>query len=135
MQRQQMLLKQRSQTLWAVVDEAALHEKIGSSQVMRDQISSLIGATKHPNIRIQVLASGKGAHAGVGNSFSMLRLRIPSLPDVVYLEQIGSALFLSNPDESDPYDIAMNQLGVAASRPAQTENTLRETLQRLGRRP
>lgn len=133
MQRQRMLLKQRSQTLWAVVDEAALHEKIGSRQVMKDQIEFLIHATKHPNVRIQVLASGDGAQAGVGNSFSMLRLRIPSLPDVVYLEQIGSALFLSNPDESDPYDIAMNRLGVTASQPSQTENTLKQTLRRIGR--
>jgi hypothetical protein len=73
---------------------------------MQEQIEFLIHATKYPNVRIQVLPTGSGGHTGVGNSFSMLRLRSKSLSDVVYLEQIESALFLGSPNESDPYDIA-----------------------------
>ena len=56
-------------TLWAVIDESALHERIGHPNVMREQIDFLINATSKPNVRIQILPTGAGAHTGVGVSF------------------------------------------------------------------
>lgn len=124
MHRQQMLLQPGAPRLWAVVDQAALHEQIAAPGVMRDQIDFLIRAAANPQVHLQVLPTGAAGRVGIGNSFSMLRLRMSSLPDVVYLEHIGSALFLQKVNELDPYKIAMNRIGVAAGAPAVTAAAL-----------
>ena len=110
MQRQQVLLQRGTPRLWAVVDEAALYEQIGGPAVMREQIDFLAQVAELPQVHIQILPSWAAGQAGIGDSFSMLRLRMKGLSDVVYLEHIGSALFLEHPDDLDPYKIAMTRL-------------------------
>jgi hypothetical protein len=61
---------------------------------MREQINFLIYTLLQGSVKIQVLPSGTGGQTGVTTSFSILRLRIKTLADVVYLEQIASAQFL-----------------------------------------
>jgi hypothetical protein len=55
------------------------------------------------------------------------------LPDVAYLEHIGSAFFLDDPTVSEPYEIAMSRLAVAAGHPGDTPQTLTEALTAIGR--
>lgn len=45
----------------------------------------------------------------------MLRFPVPDLPDVVYLEQLTSALYLDKPDEVDRYLAVMDRLSLVAS--------------------
>ena len=126
MHRQQVLLQQGTPKLWAVVDEAALSEQIGGPAVMRQQIDFLAHIAEKRQVHIQVLPSGAAGRVGIGNSFSMLRLRLKSLSDIVYLEHIGSALFLENPDDLDPYKLAMSRLIVAARKADTTVDALRD---------
>ena len=132
MQRQRTLLRPGGPRLWAVVDEAALYEQIASPQVMREQIEFLLRVTGNPQVHLQVLPAGAAGRVGVGNSFSLLRLRLSSLADVIYLEHIGSALFLHTFDELDPYKIAMSRLAVAARQAPETADILRRALRRHG---
>lgn len=97
-QRQRMVLEQGTSQLWAIIDETALDGHFGPVRVMAEQVQFLIDAAKHSNVHIQVLPTKAGWDAGVGNSFSILRLRMQSVLDVIYLEQIGSAFFLDSPD-------------------------------------
>jgi hypothetical protein len=136
MQRQHALLANETPQLWAVIDKAALDEAalpdgIAGPDVMRDQITFLHQAVQHRNVNVQILPPGAGGRAGVATSFSLLRNN--GLPDVAYLEHIGSAFFLDNPTVSEPYEIAMNRLAVAAGHPRATPGTLTEALDSLGR--
>jgi transcriptional regulator with XRE-family HTH domain len=124
MQRQQMLLRPGAAKLWAVVDEAALYEQIAGRAAMREQVDYLLDMATRPNVPIQILPTGHAGRVGIGNSFSMLRLRMHNLSDVVYLEHIGSALFLKDRNELDPYTIAMNRLAVASANPNVTVKKL-----------
>ena len=133
MQRQRMVLEQGTSQLWAIIDETALHGHFGPVRVMAEQVQFLIDAAKYSNVHIQVLPTKAGWDAGVGNSFSILRLRMQSVLDVIYLEQIGSAFFLDSPDQTDPYEIAMTRLNIAASKPNDTKAALDEALHRIGR--
>lgn len=45
MQRQRMVFDRRT-PVWAVIDEAALHQQIGNTEVMREQIEHLIKALR-----------------------------------------------------------------------------------------
>jgi transcriptional regulator with XRE-family HTH domain len=124
MTRQQLLTKPEAPRLWAVVDEAALRRPIGGPEVMRAQLRHLIAATKRPNVTLQVIPFGFGGHAAAGGPFSILRFPDQSLPDVVYVEQLTSALYLDKRDDVDTYLHAMERLCVEADSPSRTTKTL-----------
>lgn len=131
--RQRLLHRPNPPQLWAVVDEAVLRRPIGGVDVMRGQIAHLLEATKLPNVRLQVISFEAGAHAGAGGAFTLLRFPEQDLPDVVYMEQLTSALYLDKRDDVDHYAAAMERLCVDADPPAKTAETLERLLAELDR--
>lgn len=129
MQRQRMLRSRNAPHLWAVINEAALCQDIGNQEVMREQIEHLIQAGRRPNVRIQVLPLAAAIRAATGsNPFTVLRLPTSGLPDVVYLEQIGSAHYFSTIDHCESYKATMNQICIVAKTPDETIPALRAAL-------
>jgi hypothetical protein len=106
--------------LWVVVDEAVLRRPMGGRDVMRAQLQHLIQMTELSNVTIQVVPFHAGGHAAAGGPFSILRFGEEALSDVVYLEQLTSALYLDKPADIDKYLRTMNKLCVEADRPDET---------------
>ena len=131
-QRQRRMFGTGRPRLWAIIDENALYEDIGPPEIMREQIDCLIQAVTHHHIPIQILQRGNGALTGVGTSFSLLRLPIRGLADVVYLEQIAGALITPTPDQSDPHRLAMERLSQAAAEPNNTLFELKKARRQHG---
>jgi transcriptional regulator with XRE-family HTH domain len=127
--RQQVLTRPNAPRLWAVIDEAALRRPIGGRQVMRGQLERLIGATKQPNVTLQVLLFGVGGHSAEAGAFTLLRLSEPELPDIVYVEQLTSALYLDKPDDVETYLEAMERLCIESDTPEHTVESLSRILQ------
>lgn len=127
MNRQQRILERKA-ALWAVVDEATLTNQTAGPAVMREQIDFLISmaGAERREVSIQVLPVEKSAIAAAAHSFSILRLRIHDLQDVVYLEQLNSALFLDGPSDCDPYNTAWSRLTVEANKPGETVELLQK---------
>ncbi|MCX5250949.1 helix-turn-helix domain-containing protein [Streptomyces sp. NBC_00201] len=128
MTRQQLLAKPGSPKLWVVVDEAALRRPLGGSDVMRDQLKHLIEVAALPNVTLQVLPFHVGGHAAAGGPITVLRFPVPDLPDVVYLEQLSSALYLDKPEEVDHYLAVMDRLSLVASPAADSVTFLEQVL-------
>ncbi len=124
MRRQEVLHREDPPQLWAVVDEAALRRPIGGTAVMRQQVSALIEATRLPNVRLQVVPFAAGGHAAAGGAFSILRFGDQELPDVVYIEQLTSALYLDKREDLEFYALAMERLCVEAEPPERTPELL-----------
>ncbi|MEU7607900.1 helix-turn-helix transcriptional regulator [Micromonospora sp. NPDC049204] len=131
MQRQQLLHRESPPQFWAVVDEAALRRPIGGPEVMRAQLTALIEATKSPNIRLQVIPFAAGGHAAAGGAFTILRFGDQELPDIVYIEQLTSAIYLDKRDDLDYYAVAMERLCVEAEPPERTAEILGQLLDDL----
>ncbi|MFD0968540.1 helix-turn-helix domain-containing protein [Plantactinospora endophytica] len=131
MDRQKVLTRPGAPQLWAVVDEAALRRPIGGIDVMRGQIEHLIEAGRLPNVTVQVIPFRAGGHAAAGGAFSLLRFPDQELPDVVYMEQLTSALYLDKRDDVDYYAAAMERLCVEAVSPTDTPAFLRAALHDL----
>jgi hypothetical protein len=127
MKRQKVLTQPGAPNLWAVVDEAALWRLDGRS-AMREQIQHLIDMTELPNITLQVMPFYSGAHAAVGGPFTILRFSEADLPDLVYLEQLTSALYLDKDDDVQHYLVVMDRLCIQAKSPAETIRFLSSTL-------
>lgn len=128
MRRQEVLHGEDPPRLWAVVDEAALRRPIGGAAVMRQQLSALIEATRLPNVRLQVVPFAAGGHAAAGGAFSILRFGDQELPDVVYIEQLTSALYLDKREDLEFYALAMERLCVEAEPPERTPELLGQIL-------
>jgi transcriptional regulator with XRE-family HTH domain len=124
MARQRLLGVEDPLQLWAVVDEALLRRPLGGPAVMREQVQHLIDVTAMRNVTLQVIPFHSGGHAAAGGPFSILRFAEPDLPDVVYLEQLTSALYLDKRDEVDHYLAVMERLCLEAEPAASTPDVL-----------
>jgi transcriptional regulator with XRE-family HTH domain len=70
MDRQRVLGRQHPPELWVILDEAVLRRPVGGPDVMRGQLDRLAQAVQRPNIAIQVIPFGAGAHEGLrGGAF------------------------------------------------------------------
>lgn len=118
MARQAVLEKPDPPNVWAVVDEAALRRPVGSPAVMQGQLKHLIEMAQLPYVTIQVMPFKAGGHSAAGGPFSILRFAEPDLPDVVYLEQLTSALYLDKPEVVDSYLKVMERICMEAATPA-----------------
>ena len=128
MRRQKILDRPEPVQLWAVIDEAVLRRPVGSRATMRAQIEALIDATQRPSVHLQILPFQVGGHSAAGGAFSILRFPDQELPDIVYVEQLSSALYLDKRDDVELYVDAMERLCVEADQPERTPDTLRRIL-------
>jgi transcriptional regulator with XRE-family HTH domain len=111
-------------TIWAVIDEAVVRRTLGGSETMRGQIAHLLDMTAERNITVQIMPFERGGHAAAGGPFSILRFPERELPDVVYMEQLTSALYLDKPADSDQYMEVMDRLSIQAEEPKATRRFL-----------
>ena len=126
MGRQRLLSKVTAPRFWAVLDEAVLRRPIGGSEVMREQVEYLIKMAEHPAVTLQIVPFRVGGHSAAGGPFSILRFAEPELSDVVYLEQLTSALYIDKPTEVDRYLEVMERLCVQAETAADTIELLEQ---------
>ncbi|MEY9846760.1 helix-turn-helix domain-containing protein [Streptacidiphilus sp. MAP5-3] len=124
MRRQRMVVEGSGPRLWAVIDEAALRRPIGGPKVMRAQVQALIEMAELSNVVLQVMPFRFGGHAAETGAFSILRFPEQDLPDVVYLEQLTSALYLDKRDDVDAYVQVMERLSVDSLTPEKTVDLL-----------
>ncbi|MGP3915682.1 helix-turn-helix domain-containing protein [Nonomuraea sp. 10N515B] len=125
LERQRILDKPDGPVFWAVIDEAALRRPIGGAEVMRAQLEHLIDLMRQQNITIQIMPFSFGGHSAEGGAFSILRFPDPDLPDVVYVEQLASALYLDKREDVDRYTEVMERLCAVSTTPDETIELLR----------
>jgi hypothetical protein len=124
LKRQDLLTGPQPPRVWSILDEAALRRPVGGRAVMRGQLKRLAEVADLPHVTIQVVPFDRGGHAAAGGSFSILRFSEAELPDIVYIEQLTSALYLDRRDDVDHYMEVMDRLGAEALTPAATARLL-----------
>lgn len=128
MRRQQLLTREDTPVrLWTVIDEAVLRRPLGGAKVMRAQIEHLIEVSERRNVTVQVLPLYGGGHAARG-AFTVLQLPQSDLPNIVYIEQLTSALYLDKRSDIDHYLTVMDQITVQAVPPSSARDVLRRVL-------
>ncbi len=115
MERQPVLVKDGAPALWAIMDEAALRRLVGGPGVIREQAARLLEARSLPNVTIQVLPFGIGAHPGMDGSFVILGFPDGEEQRIVYIESAAGGLFLEQAAEISRYILMFEHLRAAAS--------------------
>ena len=126
LKRQAVLAGPDPPQVWSVMDEAVLRRPVGGRTVMRAQLAHLIDVASLPRLTLQVVPFARGGHAASGGSFTVLRFAEPEVPDIVYIEQLTSALYLDSREDVDHYLEVMNELSTEALAPARSAALLAE---------
>jgi len=116
--------------LWVVLDEAALRRPVAGCKVQLEQLRYLREACQSPTLTLQVIPYGVGGHASP-TGFSILRFTEHDLPDIVYVENLTSALYLDKQSDTDRYLLAMERLSIVAYEPQETPGILDEIIKQL----
>jgi transcriptional regulator with XRE-family HTH domain len=114
MARQPAITRADPPKVWAVLDEAALRRQVGGPGLMRLQLEHLLARAALPNVAVQVIPFGGGAHPAMGRPFIILVFPERVDTDVVYLEDLTSALYLEDVAEVDRYNVFFNHLRATA---------------------
>ncbi len=112
-----------------VLDEAALRRPYGDREVMRGQLHHLIEISQRPNVRLQIMPFSFGGHSGESGAFTILSFPESDLSDVVYLEQLTSALYLDKHEDVIQYEKALKELQQDSPGPDESRDLLRGLLQ------
>jgi transcriptional regulator with XRE-family HTH domain len=127
--RQDLLARPKPPRIWSIMDEAVLRRPVGGPAVMRAQLGRLIEVAGLPHVTLQVVPFAHGGHAGASGSFTVLRFEEQDLPDVVYIEQLTSAIYLEQRPDVEHYLEVMDQLSGEALIPAATTRFIEQIAQ------
>jgi transcriptional regulator with XRE-family HTH domain len=129
LERQKYLLEENAPEFHIVLDEAALRRPYGDREVMRGQLQHLIEISSRPNVRLQIMPFSFGGHSGESGAFTILSFPESDLSDVVYLEQLTSALYLDKHEDVSQYEKALKELQQDSPGPDESRDLLRGLLQ------
>ncbi|ANP53506.1 transcriptional regulator with XRE-family HTH domain [Streptomyces griseochromogenes] len=115
--RQDVLRSDPPLALSAVLDEAVLRREVGGPEVMARQLARLVEAACLPQVKLQVLPFGAGAHVGLTGPFVIFSFPSTSDLDVVVLDQLTSSLYLERKEDLMAYSEAFNTLRIYALSP------------------
>jgi transcriptional regulator with XRE-family HTH domain len=100
--RQKILTGNNPPQLDIIIDEAVLHRPIGGPVVMREQLSRLIKEVERPNLTVQVLPYGVGAHPALESNFTILEFA-GQAPTVIYVEGLAGPIYLERQQDVERY--------------------------------
>lgn len=115
--------------LWTLIDEMALRRPVGGPDLMRGQLQYLLEVSDRPGLTLQYTPYPAGGSYLVPGSFSIMRFAAEDLPDVVYVEQLTSAMYLDKPTDVDRYTAAMDKVSATSATPERTREFIRELLE------
>ena len=91
---------------------------------MTEQLEHLTAVAQLPNVILQVLPFDRGSQAAAAGPFTVLRFAEADLPDIVYMEQLTSAVYIDKQTEVEYYRAAVDRLAVAALSPIESRQML-----------
>jgi transcriptional regulator with XRE-family HTH domain len=113
MERQRILDREHPPELWVILDEAVLRRPVGGPDVMRDQLVRLVEAGRRPNIAIQVVPFGAGAHEGLrGGAFIVADF--DAAATIAYQDAASSGQIIEDADEIDALAVTWDTLRLDA---------------------
>lgn len=123
-ERQAVLTKARPLQLWAIMDEAAVRRLVGGREVMHEQVRHLLQLAQEPNVTLQLIPFGTGAHAGMTGSFVHMDFPDAQDPELVYVDTPAGDLFLESEAEIRRYKSMFEHLQAVALGPGESADLL-----------
>jgi transcriptional regulator with XRE-family HTH domain len=100
--------------LWTIIDEGALHRRVGSAEIMHAQLLHLIEMSRHKHINVQVVPFSEGAHPGTLGSVAILEFPEDVHSPVAYVETFAGDVYLERDDDMARVTLAYTHLHSSA---------------------
>lgn len=120
--RQNVLDRDPPPVISAIIDEAALHRVVGSAAIMAAQLARLTELTSRPNVTMQVITFGAGAHGAMESTFNILDFT--SVPSVVYVEGLIGFIYLDRLQDVARYQEVFAHLQEKALSPQESNDLI-----------
>jgi transcriptional regulator with XRE-family HTH domain len=133
MHRQALLSGPDPVRLNMILDEAALRRTVAGPEAMRDQLLHLVEVSKRPNICLQVLPFGIGAHPAMDTPFVLVEFARPADDALVYVELATSGMIMEGHAEISRYTLIYRQLTALALSPGTSTGFIAELAEGLRR--
>lgn len=130
--RQEILVRPDPVRLWAIIGEAALRQRVGGPDVMRDQLEHLLKIAELDNVAIQVLPFKTGAHAGVNGPFVILDFPDLSDWDVISVGTLGGTLYLEDETDIRRFNLVFDHLQASSLSEIESLAAIRQLSEDLG---
>jgi Domain of unknown function (DUF5753) len=98
----------------AVIGEAALHEHVGTSSIMRDQLQRLAAKARLQHVDLRVIPYSASACLWLAGPFHLLSLRPPGRLTVSVVEHFSQSIFMEDQLEVATHEKIFNRLLTAA---------------------
>jgi transcriptional regulator with XRE-family HTH domain len=123
--RQEIITRESPPHFWSLVDESALRRRVGTTEVMRDQLTAMVELAAIPNMMLQVIPFSLGAHPGLNNTFTLLEFESGQSP-IVSVENMAGTLYLERRADVDRYKEALTYLRAGALDPENSVSLIEE---------
>ena len=128
MARQEVLTRPRPARLEAVIGEAALRQRQGTSQVMADQLRHLVEVSQRDNIAVSVLPFDAPRNPGTDGPFTMLDVETGGFTAAI-VESLARTVCVEDETAVERYNVVFAELCALALPGAET----RALIERMAR--
>nr|WP_239785041.1 DUF5753 domain-containing protein [Saccharopolyspora erythraea] len=122
MSRQILLSRPRPPQYLAVFDENVLRRAICGPAAMKRQLQHLLTVSEASNVTMRVVPRSAGAYDGLYGAFLLLEYQ--EEPDIVFVENHVTALFLAEEADLASYRMALRNILGSALAPAATRDLI-----------
>lgn len=126
LRRQQLLEKADRPRYRVLLDETALHRRVGGPAIMVAQLDKVLEAVRNEKATVQIVPFDVGAHAAADSYFVLLEFDDVNLSPIVYLEGLTGNQYLERPAEIARYREAVEYLRDSALSPRDSLSLISE---------
>jgi hypothetical protein len=115
--------------LRTVVDESALYPRAGSaSDLMRDQLLSLLDMSERPNITVRVMPLSAPVHSGLTSNMTIMDFR-PPWPPLAMVDHTRGGVFLEEPEDVEAFTEVFDAVYDAALPTDESRNVIKKYME------
>jgi transcriptional regulator with XRE-family HTH domain len=119
----------------ALLDEGILCRPVGGPGVMSKQLEHLLRVGEHERISIRIVRFNKGASIAPSSPITHLKFADRGQSELIYLEQINSAHYLSKTADVEAHRHVLDELSLVAESRQDSMRLLREAMERFSAAP
>ena len=113
-----------------ILGEPAIRGVVGGSEVMKEQLETLLDLARLKHVTLQVLPLVDWAHPALDSSFTIISLAEP-VKTILYLEGLTNADYLAGPQHLKSYTLVFNRLRVVALSEHASAQLVRDAIEAL----
>lgn len=130
-ERKAILTRENPLQLWVIVAENVLYHQVGSRDVMKAQLESLLADSRKQNIELQILPREDPMNACLFGPFVIMSFPTSAETDVVYTESPTSTLYYEDAADVETYTTLFRRLNMAAANVSKSRALIQNALHEM----